>query len=998
MLRAVKIRMEYLEQPVGLGALPRFGWVLESDRKNVVQKAYRLQIAKDPQFESLVYDSGLVESAESAYVEVPSYREAMPDGQGQESGRQGQESTGCRVDNASQECGRHGENDINSFREKLCSCTEYFVRVRVSDGVEESSYSETASFVTGILGQEEWQAEFITAEREADSGKSGSTCLKKQIRLDGKVASAYACATAFGLYRFFINGKKVGEDELMPGWTSYHKHLCCQTYDVTALLKEGENRLDAMLGAGWYKGKMGFLLLRNNYGTRTAFLMQLTVRYEDGREEVFVTDESWQGRPGPVTFSEIYDGEHYDARLEREISFGSMDGRRADIQKGAMGGTELPGVGRADAAREEALTGKSEAAMHLSADEVNTEKGTVRSELWGMSRGALCTEGKDTVRAWHPVQILPFPKASLTAQAGCKVRKMERLQAREALVTPKGETVIDFAQNLTGWVNFRVQAEPGSEILLKCFETLDARGNVYTANLRSARQEIHYICKGGGTEEYHPLFTYMGFRYVQVLKWPGEVRAEAFSAYALYSQMEQTGTFRCSNPLVNRLQQNILWSLKGNFLDIPTDCPQRDERVGWTGDAQIFCRTACYLMNTYTFFRKWLKDVAADQTPEGGVPHVVPDIISGKEENDWLLSQGTHSAAAWADVAVINPWTLYLVYGDKTILEEQYDSMKKWIGFMEAHSVDYIWNYKLQFGDWVALDAEEGSYFGATPNDLTCTAYFAYSTGLFAKIADILGRAEDAASYGALYEKIVEKFRNTFFTKDGEMTAQTQTAHIVALYFNLVPEAFRERTAGRLVELLRKEGGHLVTGFVGTPYFCHALSSSGYVEEAYELLLKEDFPSWLYQVKMGATTVWEHWDGLKPDGTMWSPDMNSFNHYAYGAVGDWLYRVVLGMEVDEKDPGYHHSIINPRTGEAFDFAEGAYGSVYGTLKVRWEKGKEDKNDRRLQVTIPHNTTAEIRLEKGAGQVRAKGLEFISKDGILTARCGSGQWEIRYRRE
>ena len=497
MLRAVKIRMEYLEQPVGLGALPRFGWVLESDRKNVVQKAYRLQIAKDPQFESLVYDSGLVESAESAYVEVPSYREAMPDGQGQESGRQGQESTGCRVDNASQECGRHGENDINSFREKLCSCTEYFVRVRVSDGVEESSYSETASFVTGILGQEEWQAEFITAEREADSGKSGSTCLKKQIRLDGKVASAYACATAFGLYRFFINGKKVGEDELMPGWTSYHKHLCCQTYDVTALLKEGENRLDAMLGAGWYKGKMGFLLLRNNYGTRTAFLMQLTVRYEDGREEVFVTDESWQGRPGPVTFSEIYDGEHYDARLEREISFGSMDGRRADIQKGAMGGTELPGVGRADAAREEALTGKSEAAMHLSADEVNTEKGTVRSELWGMSRGALCTEGKDTVRAWHPVQILPFPKASLTAQAGCKVRKMERLQAREALVTPKGETVIDFAQNLTGWVNFRVQAEPGSEILLKCFETLDARGNVYTANLRSARQEIHYICKGG---------------------------------------------------------------------------------------------------------------------------------------------------------------------------------------------------------------------------------------------------------------------------------------------------------------------------------------------------------------------------------------------------------------------------------------------------------------------------------------------------------------------
>lgn len=895
MLRVVKIRMEYLEHPVGLGELPWFGWVLESDRKNVVQKAYQLQIAVDPQFEDILYDSGIVESGESAHVEIPAYRK-----------------DDWKTD-------RMEEGTV-----KLCSCTEYFVRVRVSDGVERSPYSGTASFVTGIMNRDEWQAEFITAEEEEDSIKSGSTCLAKKIRIDGKAASAYVCATGLGLYRFFVNGEKAGEDEMTPGWTSYHKHLCCQTYDVTGLLKEGENVLEAMLGAGWYKGKMGFLLRRNNYGTRTAFLMQLTVRYEDGRKEVFVTDESWQGRPGPVTFSEIYDGEHYDARLER----GSMS---FDCLK------------------------------------------------------------------WKPAQVIPISKEVLTAQAGSKVGKMERLQAREVLVTPDGDTVIDFGQNLSGWVSFQVQAEEGSGIVLKCFETLDAHGNVYTANLRSAKQEIRYICKGGGMENYHPLFTFMGFRYVQVLQWPGEVKKEDFSAYALYSRMEQTGTFRCSHPLVNRLQQNILWGLKGNFLDIPTDCPQRDERVGWTGDAQIFCRTACYLMNTYNFFRKWLKDVAADQTPEGGVPHVVPDIISGKEENDWLLSQGTHSAAAWADVAVINPWTLYLVYGDRTILEEQYESMKKWIGFMEAHSVDYIWNYKLQFGDWVALDAEEGSYFGATPNDLTCTAYFAYSTGLFAKIADILGRTEDAAYYGALHGKIVEKFQSTFFKEDGEMTAQTQTAHIVALYFNLVPEAFRGRTAKRLVELLRREGGHLVTGFVGTPYFCHALSSNGYVKEAYELLLREDFPSWLYQVKMGATTVWEHWDGMKPDGTMWSPDMNSFNHYAYGAVGDWLYRVVLGMEPDERDPGYHHSIISPQTGDAFDFAEGAYESVYGTLKVRWEKGKEDKSVRRLQITIPHNTTAEIRLEKGACRVRAEGLEFVPEEGTLIAHCGSGQWEVSYLR-
>lgn len=982
MLRVEKIRMEYMEHPVGLGELPWFGWVLESDRKNVVQKAYQLQIAGDPRFGNILYDSGYVESQESVHVEIPAYRESSAlrgDAINQESGvlregaanreagilREGsayREGTALPKDAAYQEnaaftqSGGAGGAREWGLREKIRSCTEYFVRVRVSDGVEESPYSDTTSFVTGILKRDEWQAQFITAEEEADSVKSGSTCLAKRIRIDGKVTSAYACVTGLGVYRFFVNGKKAGDDEMTPGWTSYHKHLCCQTYDVTGLLKEGENVLEAMLGAGWYKGKMGFLLRRNNYGTRTAFLMQLTLRYEDGREEVFVTDESWKGCPGPVTFSEIYDGEHYDARLERRSTIGDAERSAAN-----------PEAQRAESGATDAEPGRQE----TGADTFNPE--------------------------WKPVQVIPFPKEALTAQAGSKVGKMERLQAREVLVTPGGDRVIDFGQNLSGWVCFRVQAEEGSEIVLKCFETLDAIGNVYTANLRSAKQEIHYICKGGGTEKYHPLFTFMGFRYVQVLKWPGEVKKDDFSAYALYSRMEQTGTFHCSHPLVNRLQQNILWGLKGNFLDIPTDCPQRDERVGWTGDAQIFCRTACYLMNTYTFFRKWLKDVAADQTPEGGVPHVVPDIISGKEENDWLLSQGTHSAAAWADVAVINPWTLYLIYGDKTILEEQYESMKKWIGFMESHSADYIWNYKLQFGDWVALDAEEGSYFGATPNDLTCTAYFAYSTGLFAKIADILGRVEDAVYYGALYEKIVEKFRKTFFTEDGDMTAQTQTAHIVALYFNLVPEAFRERTAKRLVELLRREGGHLVTGFVGTPYFCHALSGNGYVKEAYELLLREDFPSWLYQVKMGATTVWEHWDGMKPDGTMWSPDMNSFNHYAYGAVGDWLYRVVLGMEPDERDPGYHHSVISPQTGEAFDFAEGAYESVYGTLKVRWEKGKEDKNIRRLQITIPHNTTAEIRLEKGACQVRAEGLEFVPEEGTLIAHCGSGQWEVSYLR-
>ena len=886
MLKVASITMEYLKNPVGLPGMPWFGWILESDKKNVIQKGYQLQISLDREFEKIQYDSNWVESSESVHVYVKGI--------------------------------------------KLESLTRYFVRVRVRDQREESVFSDVASFVTAILCREEWQAKFVSAETSKDKSNSKATYLKKEIFLEDEVESAYACTTALGLYHFYMNGKKVGKDEMAPGWTSYHKHLCYQTYDVTNFLKKGRNMLGAMLGAGWYKGKMGFLLLRNNYGTQTAFLMQMKVRYKDGREVWFATDESFLGHDAPITFSEIYDGEEYDARME------------------IPAWNEIP---------------KNEECVQES---------------------------------WRTAQTVEFPLETLTAQAGCKVTVMDELPAVEVIRTPAGETVIDFGQNLTGWIQFRVRGEEGSLAWLKCFEMLDAQGNVYKENLRSAKQELKYICSGKEEEEYHPYFTFQGFRYAQILSWPCEVECQDFTAYTLHSEMEQTGTFSCSNALVNQLQHNILWGLKGNFLDIPTDCPQRDERMGWTGDAQIFCRTACYLMNTYNFFRKWLVDVAADQTSEGGVPHVIPDIISGREKDDWLLSQGTHSAAAWADVIVINPWTMYLTFGDKNILEKHYTSMKKWIEFMRNHAEGNIWNYRLQFGDWVALDAEEGSYFGATPNDLTCTAYYAYSTGLFAKIAKVLGREEDALEYSLLRDRIVKTFQQTFFQEDGSMTVMTQTAHIIALYFNLVPDCFREQTAAKLVELLKEKSGHLVTGFVGTPYFCHALSQNGYVDEAYQLLLKEDFPSWLYQVKKGATTVWEHWDGLKPDGSMWSPDMNSFNHYAYGAIGEWLYRVVLGIEIDEEQPGYHHVIISPQTGNDFEFAEGSFDSPYGLVAVKWKKSDE-KGERILEITIPHNAYATILLERGAKPNEDQEVVFEETERGMEAECGSGQWTVKYHK-
>lgn len=880
MLKITKIFIDYETEQCGITHVPQFGWVLESDKRNVIQTSYELEIARDAAFVTKIYESGKMMSDASAQVEA--------------------------------------EGVI------LSSMSRYYVRVKAEAAGETTQWAET-SFVTGIMDNEEWKGVFISAETEADADNSKGTYVRKGFEVKGGVKEAYVCVTALGLYNLYINGKKVGCDELTPGWTSYHKHLCYQTYDVTEYLKAGENAMGAILAAGWYKGLMGFDGLekrRNHYGTMTALLSQMVVRYEDGTEEIFVTDESWTGEDAPVVFAEIYDGEVYDANKE--------------------------------------LEGWAEA---------------------GIPRGN-----------WRAVQKVDYDFSVLAGQGSGRVATMEEVTAKEIFKTPQGDTVIDFGQNMSAHIRVTASGKAGDVIELHCFEVLDAAGNVYLDNLRGVKQAMKYTFAKDGEAVYKPSFTFMGFRYAKVVSFPGELTLENVTAYAVHTRMERTGTFECSNPDLNQLAHNILWGLKSNFVDVPTDCPQRDERLGWTGDAQIFCRTACFLMNAYSFFRKWMKDVEADQTPEGGVAHVVPDIVSGNQGDNWLLSQGSHSAAAWADVAVINPWTMYLSYGDKEILSQQYNSMKSWIGFMQTHADDYIWNYQLQFGDWVALDAEEGSYFGATPNELTCTAYFAYSTGLFVKCAKILGKEADVKEYQKLYDKIVDKFQRTFFDAEGNMTAQTQTAHIVALYFGLTPEEYKEKTVEGLLRLLEKENGHMVTGFVGTPYFCHALSQNGRVKEAYELLLKEDFPSWLYQVKMGATTVWEHLDGMKPDGTMWSPDMNSFNHYAYGAIGEWMIRVAAGLEIDEKKPGYKHAVIYPRLGGGLDYLKAEYRSVYGEVKSFWE----DKGDTAvLHVSVPANTTATICLD-GAKEVKdSDGLSFAAVDGVVQAEAGSGDYTVAF---
>ena len=556
----------------------------------------------------------------------------------------------------------------------------------------------------------------------------------------------------------------------------------------------------------------------------------------------------------------------------------------------------------------------------------------------------------------RPVTAFSADNAVLVPQEGGAVCVHERLAAQRLFQAPNGDTVVDFGQNVAGVVRFRVRGKRGDRAVLQCIEALDAQGNPYPQNLRTAKQTIEYTLLGEGEETHRALFTYQGFRYAVLKEWPCTPEASDFTALTLYSDMSETGAFACSDNEVNRLWENIGWSMRDNFVSLPTDCPQRDERMGWTGDAQIFCETACLLRDTYAFYQNWLADVAADQTPEGGVPHVVPDTLTGAKNigENGLLSQGTHSAAAWADAAVIIPWAVYMAYGDRDILDRQYASMRKWVEFMADHAEHYAWSYQLQFGDWVALDAEEGSYNGATPNDLVCMAYFAKSSELLANAAEVLGKAEDAKHYARLAENVRQTFRDTYFAPDGRMTVQTQTAHVLALCFRLVPDAYAAQTLDGLKALIAERGGHLCTGFVGTPLIAEALSENGALADAYALVMRRDFPSWLYQVEKGATTIWEHWDGVKPDGSMWSADMNSFNHYAYGAVGKWLFETIGGIA--EHTPGYRHTMLRPRPGGGLTHASASLQTPYGALAIRWELQEAALL---LTIDVPCNASAEL---------------------------------------
>ena len=625
----------------------------------------------------------------------------------------------------------------------------------------------------------------------------------------------------------------------------------------------------------------------------------------------------------------------------------------------------------------------------IESDIYNGEIYDARKELTDFSK-----EGFDDSKM-ASATVLKVDGIEVVAPEGPPIIQNEILEAVDLFTTPRGETVIDFGQNLVGRIRMKVSGKSGQKVTIHHAEVLDKHGNFYTENLRAARQTVEYTISGKDEEIYEPKFTFQGFRYIRIKGYPGTIKKENFQAVVIHSEIGQAGDFECSEPLINQLQHNIRWGQKGNFLDVPTDCPQRDERMGWTGDAQAFSRTAAFNAHVAGFFIKWLKDLSLDQMPNGAVPFVIPNV----------LGENANAATGWADAATIIPWNMYLAYGDTRFLENQYESMKKWVSFMtEEAGEDYLWNTGFHFGDWLFYSVNDDRMGASAITDryFLAQAFFAHSVDLLMRSAKVLNKAEDVKKYNQLYEKVLNAFRKEYITPGGRLSSNTQTAYVLALEFNLIPDHLIEQAVERLVDNISSYRNHITTGFLGTPHICQVLSRYGRLDIAYELLHQESYPSWLYPVKMGATTIWERWDGIKPDTSFQEASMNSFNHYAYGAIGDWMYRVIAGIEIDEQNPGYKNILIAPKPGGKLSKARASHHSSFGLIESGWAIKDGELS---VFVQIPANTTANITLPfakleevtvNGNNLIKEKGFSSITQSGDeVKFKTGSGSYFFKY---
>lgn len=735
----------------------------------------------------------------------------------------------------------------------------------------------------------------------AHEGNSAGAYVFRRTFKAKKVKSAVLNITALGVYEAYINGKRVGEYVLAPGWTQYESRLQVQSYDVAELLQE-DNTIDVTVGKGWYCSPLGWLGDSGTWGRIPAFIASLDMTFEDGSVLSVPTDRRWLVSPSKIQRSEIYYGEDYDENFQLDFSD-------------------------------------------------------------------------------HAVKLL-HPKSILIPQEGEEIREREVIENPKLIITPKGETVLDFGQESVGYIEVSGILPKGTLLEYDHGEVLDKDGNFYNDNLRSAAQKIKYIANGESFV-YKPHFTFMGFRYIRINSGAEYLDKLNFRFISVYSNMKRTGHFECSNAKVNRLYENVIWGQRSNFLDVPTDCPQRDERCGWMGDAQVFSATAAYNYDVRKFFKKWLGDLRAAQYENGDMPHIVPNFIFNDTSDE--LSSEDKPACGWGDAAVIIPWRMYTAYGDKSFLENQFDSMKAYVDFMRNTSVDNIWSKGDCFGDWLALDhpkdyvneeswpgmignqGKQDPYIGYTDMTFLCTAFYAYSTSLLVKAGKVIGK--DMSEYEKLYADIRKAF-NDKFVRNGRIYKDTQTAYAEALFFDLVDD--KPAFAARLAQLIKENGNRLNTGFLGTPYLLPALSQNGYHELAYSLLLQEDFPSWLYSVNAGATTIWEHWDSRRPDGTMWSTDMNSFNHYGLGSVAQWMYSYMGGIAPDDSAPGYGNIKIAPVPDNRIDWVKVSYDTGSGTVYSSWKKTKDGFE---YEITVPQGHTADITVNGKTTHVSAGTYNF-----------------------
>ncbi len=884
-IEVADLRCEYLRSPLGVDELkPRLSWVLKSDERGQRQSGFEILVATAAE--------NLSEKAADLW----------------RSGKVDSDQT----------------NQIDYAGKALKARMECWWKVRIWDGLDRpSAWSAPAHWSVGLLDQANWRADWIGV---ADPGqKDGELAKPRLLRKEfsigtQKIHRAMVYVSALGLYELHLNGKRVGDHLLAPEWTNYFKRVQYQAYDVTSLLKPGQNTLGSILGNGWYSGawQRWESKLRPIYGTQPFLRLQLEVENSDGTKKFVCSDGSWQGTAeGPVRFSGIYEGETYDARKE------------------------LPG--------------------------------------WDLNH--FLASGWSTAEAAHP------KVGQMTWQRSEPIRATQQIQPVSLREPKPGVYVFDLGQNIAGWCSMRMHETANAQVTMQFNEVLNPDGTVYMDNLHAGhlstgdRQIDRYICSGKGSEKFEPHFTYHGFRYVQVTGLKSRPSLHDLAGCVFHTAFTKTGSFSCSDSLLNRLEENIQWSQRANMMGVPTDCCQRDERCGYTGDAQFFMPTAVYNFDVAPFYNKWLVDVCEDsQMPEGEFADHAP-----------TFGPGDHWNVGWSDAGIICPYNIWRTYGDTKVIREHYAAMKRKLALLAKTSPDFVHTAGIGNGDWLNLGG------GASP-PVIGTAYDANDFRMMSEMAAAIGERQDAATFGQMADRFASGFANAFIGIDGSIKDSSQTGYALAFTMGLAPAPLRNKMAGQFAAEIGRFKGHLATGFIGTPRLLPALHAAGRDDLAYQLLLQRGYPSWLYPVTLGATTMWERWNGWTPEKGYEDSGMNSFNHYAFGAVGQYLFGMVGGIQAGA--PGYRHILIQPVVHPGLSWAKTTYASIEGPITSNWQT-----HDGRLEldIEVPVNTTAEVRIPtKSASRVMESGrrisdvksIRYLGSDhGAPVYAVGSGRYRF-----